>query len=612
MNPVHPEPNILAAHLINPILSASGDYSDVYKCTLTTGRESTLVAVKFVRFGKHKKYYDRILREINLRMKLDHPNIIRLLGTTREFRGGSFPSFVFPWMPSGDLHCYIAYHGAGIETSIKLSLVRNIASGVTYLHKLHVVHGNLESVRSLHPSAIQNFSTYFQKNVLIGPENRAYLTGFSLSTDLDTSQLLGTPEPGGVRFAAPECFVDEERNNSLPIINSDIYSMGCVLFHVFSGCLPWHDSKSSDIINELRQRRMPSRPGGGGIDDFLWNFITRCCSFTPRDRPSATQILEFFEHQYKPGMINISPDNLTKMLCNIPPNPTVSGGFADIRKCMLKRDGKTTQLSNRFDPKVMSQLRNCARFGIPSSCFEPTHGALRQGYLRELKIWARLMQENIVPLLGVARNLYSVSGCDALVCPWMENGTLAKYLSGHPTMELRQKLKLLCDVATGLRYLHSQHVVHGDLTNNNILVDVNGRAVVADFGLSFQISELTGSYPVTGAAQWMAPELVQAFKPSIHSDMYSFGSIVNYVISGELPFAHEPAVFAAFHKGKAPYTIRGNDVSQEHWKFSQRCWEPFNSDDGTSSRPSAEEACGFLRKELEFMIAIGPHLSEFL
>lgn len=43
---------------------------------------------------------------------------------------------------------------------------------------------------------------------------------------------------------------------------------------------------------------------------------------------------------------------------------------------------------------------------------------------------------------------------------------------------------------------------------NNILVDIHGRAVLADFGLSFQISELTGSYPVTAAVQWMAPELV--------------------------------------------------------------------------------------------------------
>ncbi|KAG0691982.1 hypothetical protein DFH29DRAFT_973411, partial [Suillus ampliporus] len=107
----------------------------------------------------------------------------------------------------------------------------------------------------------------------------------------------------------------------------------------------------------------------------------------------------------------------------------------------------------------------------------------------------------------------------------------------------------------------------------------------------------------------MAPELVQVplgSKPHIsrHSDMYSFGSIMNYVISGELPFqnqTHPVRIVAALHERKAPFTTRGKDVSQEHWKFVQRCWEPFNVDDRTSSRPSAEEACGFLRKELELL-----------
>lgn len=505
-------------------------------------------------------------------MKLNHPNIIQLLGTTRELQGGSFHSFVFPWMPHGDLHCYIAYHGAGIETSTKMSLVRDIASGVAYLHRSRIIHGNLES-----------------KNVLIGPENQAYpyLTGFSLSTDLNTSKLLGTSEPGGVRFAAPECFIDsdEEGGNSLPIISSDIYSVGCVLFHVFSGCLPWHDLKSSDIINELRNHHMPSRPGGDGIDDCLWRFITRCCSFSPRNRPSAAEILGFFEHQYQPpSKVNVSPDNLTDMLCDIPKNATVFGSFADIRKCTLKRGEKTTLVA-------VKSIRPQGDVPVQKLC---------EGYLRELKIWARLMQENILPLLGVAQLGHTNHGYDELVCPWMENGTLSKYLDRHPSMALPQRLKLLCDVATGLRYLHSQHVVHGDLTNKNVLVDVNGRAVIADFGLSFQISELTGSYPVTAATQWMAPELMQApYQPSIHSDMYSFGSIMNYVISGELPFAHwHGRAQSAFFNGDAPYTTRGNNVSEEHWKFIQRCWELFNSDDGTSSRPSAEEACHFLRKEL--------------
>ncbi|KAG2108006.1 kinase-like domain-containing protein [Suillus discolor] len=514
----------------------------------------------------------RILKEIHLRKRLNHPNIIRLLGTTGDFQGGSFPSLVFPWMPSGDLHCHIAYHGAGIEVSLKLSLARDIASGVAYLHESHVVHGNLES-----------------KNILIGPENRAYLTGFSLATDLDKP--FKTPEPGGVRFAAPECFINKKGNSSLSIINRDIlnrlyltprecvlaypdYSEACI--QVFSGCLPWHDSRSSDIINRLRQRRMPPRPVGGGIDNSLWNFITRCCSFIPRDRPSATQILEFLKHQYTPSEVDISPDDLTGMLRNTPLIPTTSGGFAHITKCTLKRDWNTIQVaakSIRLQPDDPDQKE----------------------YLRERKLWERLMQENILPLLGVARNFGGVPGYNALVCSWMENGTLSDYIKRYPEMEPRQKLKLLCDIATGLRYLHSQDIVHGDLTDSNIFVDINGRAVIADFGLSFRISEPTGSYTVTAAARWMAPELVMDdAKPSIHSDMYSFGSIMNYVISGELPFPSEQIPYLAIFRGEAPCTGRANDVSQEHWNFIQRCWGRI-----ASSRPSAEEACELLRSELD-------------
>lgn len=63
-------------------------------------------------------------------------------------------------------------------------------------------------------------------------------------------------------------------------------------------------------------------------------------------------------------------------------------------------------------------------------------------------------------------------------------------------------------------------------------------------------------------------------------------------------------MYAAFHEGQAPCATRGNDVSEEHWEFIQQCWTPFNLDLGTSSRPSAEEACEFMRKELEFRLVI--------
>lgn len=123
-------------------------------------------------------------------------------------------------------------------------------------------------------------------------------------------------------------------------LNRDWYEQTCL--QIFSGCLPWHDLKSDDIISELRQGRMPSRPGGGGIDNNLWNFIKRCCSSSPRSRPSIADILAFLM-QHKP-VSKVTPDDLTRMLPNIAPKVIACGGFADIRKCTLTRDGRTIQV----------------------------------------------------------------------------------------------------------------------------------------------------------------------------------------------------------------------------------------------------------------------------
>lgn len=91
----------------------------------------------------------------------------------------------------------------------------------------------------------------------------------------------------------------------------------------------------------------------------------------------------------------------------------------------------------------MFQIKKYARFSVPPLCSELID-VLHQVYSRERKLWERLMQENILPLLGVARGFDTPPDCDALVCPWMENGTLSKYIDRYPTIELRQKLKLVC------------------------------------------------------------------------------------------------------------------------------------------------------------------------
>jgi serine/threonine protein kinase len=65
------------------------------------------------------------------------------------------------------------------------------------------------------------------------------------------------------------------------------------------------------------------------------------------------------------------------------------------------------------------------------------------------------------------------------------------------------------DIADGLKYLHDNNVVHGDLHGSNVLVDDNERALLSDFGRAKVIGHQGYStYLVAGCAEFMAPELL--------------------------------------------------------------------------------------------------------
>ncbi|KAI5989409.1 kinase-like domain-containing protein [Pisolithus orientalis] len=139
--------------------------------------------------------------------------------------------------------------------------------------------------------------------------------------------------------------------------------------------------------------------------------------------------------------------------------------------------------------------------------------------------------KNITPLYGIAFGFRFYP----MVCPWAPNGALSQYLQlHHSTLPLAEMFQILDDVASGLQYLHSNHVTHGDLTGNNILM----------FGDGGALKELWGSdyftWSARGTLWWAAPELFQCDEESgvtgfaeSPSDVYSFGSII---LQGVVPF----------------------------------------------------------------------------
>ncbi|KIJ05659.1 hypothetical protein PAXINDRAFT_103686 [Paxillus involutus ATCC 200175] len=300
--------------------------------------------------------------------------------------------------------------------------------------------------------------------------------------------------------------------------------------------------------------------------------------------------------------------DLTTLIHRKKDYPSRSGSSGDIWECNLIT-GKRPQ---RVAVKALRVQRT-----DPPQDLATQEKKLR----RELKVWARLQHDNVVELLGV------VSGFGVLpsmVCPWFSNGSLFSYLSNHEGMGLSVRQGILSDIASGLRYrefgplrslfqkliiehpVHSQDVVHGNLHIHNVLIDENGRARLTDFGLSVIIQDFPGtSYlklSICDALRYADPELVRQVHaddrvvyPTKPSDIYSFGGVTLYVLSGKQPYEgmREILVCTTILRGDRPLLpVYDQRVTPQYKSLIQRCW---NSE---SMRPSAEEIMTSLREML--------------
>ncbi|KAG2362603.1 kinase-like domain-containing protein [Suillus spraguei] len=196
-------------------------------------------------------------------------------------------------------------------------------------------------------------------------------------------------------------------------------------------------------------------------------------------------------------------------------------------------------------------------------------------------------------------------GLRCLVSPWMPNGTLTTYLtSNHDNLTVLDRSRMVSEVLISI-FLHSQSVMHGDITGANILIDKRGHARLIDFGLSTVVqplldqSHLAISSIRPGAIRYAAPELVlpnNAHEPPVpleKADIYSFGCIMLQILSGRRPWHEilgETFIIVAISQGRGPQRPDGHPgIIDLDWKFIQKCLQF-----GPELRLSAEEVLDFV------------------
>ncbi|CAK0789575.1 unnamed protein product [Prorocentrum cordatum] len=147
----------------------------------------------------------------------------------------------------------------------------------------------------------------------------------------------------------------------------------------------------------------------------------------------------------------------------------------------------------------------------------------------------------------------------SLVLEFVDGVPLGAFVSGmHPHAEgpeargppasASARCLIVSDILNVLRYLHSRQpvIVHGDLKDSNVFVEERrGRtpggqiwyhAKLLDFGLSRLVTRR--AVPLGGTLRWMAPELLTgvAVPPAAAADLYSFGLLAYFIVTGRRPF----------------------------------------------------------------------------
>lgn len=159
-------------------------------------------------------------------------------------------------------------------------------------------------------------------------------------------------------------------------------------------------------------------------------------------------------------------------------------------------------------------------------------GAQAEVAARELAVLARVDVEGLVRFheaVGLAGETPSV----AVVLDRVRGGSLARVVAARGHLSAGETVTVLAPVARALAGLHAAGVVHGDVSPGNVLLELNGRPVLADLG----VSSVAGSGPdeLWGTQGFVAPEVLDGQRPGPAADVYAVGALAWWCATGEPP-----------------------------------------------------------------------------
>ncbi|MFN0097029.1 MAG: protein kinase domain-containing protein [Gemmatimonadaceae bacterium] len=248
------------------------------------------------------------------------------------------------------------------------------------------------------------------------------------------------------------------------------------------------------------------------------------------------------------------------------------GGFATVylaRDVSLERDVAIKVLSPQTRPD------------------DPESAAEVERFRREARTVAKLNHPHVIPVYAVR----ATEGLQYFVMKFIRGRSLEGVLASNGRLSFSLVQTILQQAGSALAYAHKNGVVHRDIKPANIMLDEEGWAVVADFGIAkvARAEKLTGTGLIVGTAAYMSPEQWAGHDVTGLSDEYSLGCVAYELITGVPPYAGDTItalLWAHLNEVPVPITEQRPDCPEALERIVMRMLEK----EPSARYPSLEEA----------------------
>jgi len=399
--------------------------------------------------------------------RLNHPHIIHVIDRGVTAKG--MPYFVMEYVEGMDLAA--AIRAGTLNLNRKLEIVMQICKALSYAHNNGVVH------RDIKPA-----------NVLIDCEGTVRMLDFGIAQFYDDA--CGDADktrPGVIMGTIPYMSPEQLSGSDSVTPRSDLYSLGVLMYELFTGIKPVGNFKPPSQIEQSLPRQ---------IEDV----ILSCMDPDPLQRPASADEIK---------------DCLLKLL---------QGAHLATAQRQRARQG-ITSIEEKFALLDVIKEERCGSVYLyedrvgQSLLVIKKRPSTSAGYT-EAKLLTALKHKNIVNILGASKN----NAVFIIVMEYLSGGSLTDRLV--KTFGLQEFLPVARQICEGVAFAHRNRIVHGNLRPSNILFAEDGQAKIADFGID---EHYAGS---SGAANWYG---VSAEPKSIRADIYAAGVIFHQMLTGLLP-----------------------------------------------------------------------------